>query len=96
MKRKGVKRKLAAEIRAVIKSRANERNLLLYASETELPGCFLDVNSYLLNQAAIVNALITAVGLIDPWRKPVYPFSGLVEAALEEYVSIMKSGGKKR
>lgn len=94
--RKGVKRKLAAEIRAVIKSRANERNLLLYASETELPGCFLDVNSYLLNQAAIVNALITAVGLIDPWRKPVYPFSGLVEAALEEYVSIMKSGGKKR
>lgn len=94
--RKEVKRKLAAEVKAVIKSRANERNLLLYATEEGAPGCFADVDRYLLNQAAIVNALITAVGLIDPWRKPAYPFSGLVEAALEEYLSIMKSGRKNR
>ncbi|WP_148561938.1 hypothetical protein [Pseudomonas syringae] len=94
--RKNVKRELAAEVKAFIKKRANERNLLLYASDTALPGCFPDVNRYLVNQAAIVNALITAVGLIDPWRKPEYPFSGIVEAALEEYVHIMKSGRKNR
>ncbi|MNJ42942.1 hypothetical protein D3C77_379260 [compost metagenome] len=93
--RKEVKRTLAAEVKAEIKSRANERNLLLYASDEGLPGCFPDVTAYLLNQAAIVNALITAVGLIDPWRKPQYEYSGLVEAVLEEYVSVMKSGGKR-
>lgn len=87
-----VKKNLAAEIKAVIKARANERNLLLYASDEGLPGCFPNAEAYLTNQAAIVNALITAVGLIDPWRKPKYSFSGLVEAALEEYVLIMKSG----
>lgn len=94
--RKEVKKKFAAEVKAVIKIRANERNLLLYASDEGLPGCFSNVDGYLLNQAAIVNALLTAVGLIDPWRKPAYPFSGVVAAALEEYVNIMKSGSKKR
>lgn len=92
--RREVKRKLAAEVKAQIKARANERNLLLYASDKGLPGCFPNVAGYLLNQAAIVNALITAVGLIDPWRKPGYPYSGLVEAVLEEYVSVMASSGK--
>lgn len=94
--RKQVKKEFSAEVKAVIKARANERNLLLYASDDGLPGCFPDVNAYLSNQAAIVNALITAVGLIDPWRKPDYPFSGLVEAALEEYVDIMRSGRKAK
>lgn len=93
--RKELKRELSAEIRGVIKDRANQRNHLLYASNDGLPGCFSDVNGFILNQAAIVNALITAVGLIDPWRKPKYRFSGLVEAALEEYVHIMSAGRRK-
>lgn len=90
--RENVKKKLAAEVKAVIKSRANERNLLLYASDEGLPGCFADVNQYLLNQAAIVHAIITSIGLIDPWRKPAYKHASLVEAVVEEYVEIMKSG----
>lgn len=91
-----VKRKLHSEVKSVIKSKANERNLLLYASDEALPGCFPDVQGYLLNQAAIVNALIMAIGLVDPWRKPEYEFSGLVQAVLEEYVAIMRSGRKKK
>ncbi|GLO14758.1 hypothetical protein PPUJ20028_33410 [Pseudomonas putida] len=91
-----VKKKLHSEVKGVIKSKANERNMLLYASDDSLPGCMRDVPGYLLNQAAIVNAVIMVIGLVDPWRKPDYRFSGLVEAVLEEYVAVMKSGRQKK
>lgn len=91
-----VKKKLHSEVKGVIKSKANERNLLLYASDDSLPGCMKDVPGYLLNQAAIVNAVILVIGLVDPWRKPDYRFSGLVEAVLEEYVAVMRSGRQKK
>lgn len=91
-----VKRKLHSEIKSEIKGKANARNLLLYATDKGLPGCFPNVPGYLLNQAAIVSAMIMVIGLVDPWRKPHYELSGLVQAVLEEYVAVMSSGRKQQ
>lgn len=90
-----LKHNLASEIKGAISTRANQRNLLLYASDNALAGQMPRITEYLENQAAIVNALLTAVGLIDPWRSPKYSHAGVVESAVLEFVSIMKSVNRK-
>lgn len=84
-----LEKKYIQEVHGVIKQRANLRNKLLYASDDAV---FVEIKScdaHLLNQLGIVCALLSAVALVDPWRKPNYPLSGIVESAVLELVRVM-------
>jgi len=86
-----LKQTLASEIKGAISVKANQRNLLLYASDKNLPGLIAKPEQYVINQAGIVNALLTAVGMVDPWCKPNYPHSEVVKSAVLEFVRIMRA-----
>ncbi len=89
--RKNISHEREAEIRGAIKSKANWRNTLLYASESSLPKSIINHHDFILNQAAIVLKLLVVVGLVDPWREPGYPKSNLVASVLNEYVRVMSN-----
>ena len=86
-----LRKKYAQEIRGAITVKANLRNSFLYASEEGLPKEFANCEGFILNQAAIVSALLLAVGLIDPWGPPKYQHAGLVVSAVSEFVRVMSS-----
>lgn len=79
-----------SEIRTLIDQRANLRNTLLYATPEGIPKPKGDVMAFIENQAGIVNSLLTALALIDPWRKPDYPNSGVVTVSIEVFADLMK------
>lgn len=55
-------------VRQVVKSRANERNELLYASAQGIPNVVGDLETHLRHRQRDVFALLTAYLLIDPYR----------------------------
>lgn len=72
-----------------IEGRANFRNKLLYATPAGIPGWRGSVDEFVLNQAGIVYSLLTAMALIDPWRKPNYEPSPVVTASISVFLEIM-------
>ncbi len=86
-----LKKKYIQEIRGAVELKANLRNQLLYASDSRIPGRINNHEQFVENQAAVVSALLTAVGLIDPWREPEYPLSGVVVSAISEFVRVMSA-----
>jgi len=79
-----------AGIKEKISKRANFRNTILYAAPNGLPRPKGDVSAFIANQAGVVNSLLTALALIDPWRKPKYPHSGVVISLIDVFAKIME------
>jgi len=89
-----LKKKYVQEVHGEILRKANLRNRLLYASDDAVPVGIKCCEAYLQNQLGIVSALLTTVALVDPWRKPNYPLSGIVESAVLELIRVMTSKKK--
>ncbi|WP_321837875.1 hypothetical protein [Pseudomonas kulmbachensis] len=79
-----------SEIRTLIEQRANLRNTILYATPKGVPKPVGNVNGFIENQIGIVNSLFTALALIDPWRAPKYPNSGIVTVSIEVFSALME------
>lgn len=79
-----------SEIRTLIEQRANLRNTILYATPEGVPKPAGNVNTFIQNQIGIVNSLFTALALIDPWRAPKYPNSGIVTVSIEVFSALMQ------
>lgn len=77
------------EIKRLIDQRANFRNTLLYATPEGVPEPAGDVKVFIDNQIGIVNHLLIALALIDPWRKPKYPLSEIVSVSIDVFVDLM-------
>ena len=78
-----------SEIRTMIEQRANLRNTILYATPEGVPQPTGNVKNFIENQIRIVNSLFTALALIDPWRAPEYPNSGIVTVSIEVFSDLM-------
>ncbi|MFJ2526252.1 hypothetical protein ACIOWB_24310 [Pseudomonas capeferrum] len=84
------------EIRRLIDQRANFRNTLLYATTEGIPKSDGDVKEFIENQIGLVNNLLMALALIDPWRRPDYPQSGIVSASIGVFVDLMDRVKKEK
>jgi len=84
------------EIRRLIDQRANFRNTLLYATPAGIPKPVGDVLGFINNQIGIVNHLLIALALIDPWRQPNYPLSGIVSVSIDVFVDLMDRVRKEK
>lgn len=78
-----------SEIRAHIDQRANFRNTILYATPAGIPKADGDVGAFINNQIGVVNSLLIALALIDPWRAPRHPKSGIVTVSIEVFIELM-------
>ncbi|MCU7240376.1 hypothetical protein [Pseudomonas peradeniyensis] len=79
-----------SEIKKLIEQRANFRNTMLYATPLGVPKSTGNVNSFINNQIGIVNSLLIALALIDPWRAPDYQKSGIVTASIKVFIDLME------
>jgi len=84
------------EIRRLIDQRANFRNTLLYATPAGIPKPAGDIIGFIDNQIGIVNHLLVALALIDPWRQPKYPLSGIVSVSIDVFVDLMDRVKKEK
>ncbi|RRV49537.1 hypothetical protein [Pseudomonas sp. p106] len=84
------------EIRRLIDQRANFRNTLLYATPAGIPKPAGDVKAFIDKQIGIVNHLLIALALIDPWRQPNYPLSGIVSVSIDVFVDLMNRVSKEK
>ncbi len=78
-----------SEIRTLIDQRANFRNTILYATPLGIPKPVGDVKAFINNQIGIVNSLLIALALIDPWRAPRHPKSGIVAVSIDVFIDLM-------
>lgn len=78
-----------SEIRGLIDKRANFRNTILYATPAGIPKPTGDVCAFINNQIGIVNSLLIALALIDPWQAPNHPKSEIVTVSIGVFVDLM-------
>lgn len=77
-------------VRKSIGERANFRNKILYATPDSMPSQSGDIEAYIMNQAGIVNALLIALALVDPWSGKKYPHSQVVVSLIDVFARMME------
>ncbi|MDY0836805.1 hypothetical protein [Pseudomonas sp. SED1] len=82
-------KKKLSQVKRAISSRANFRNKLLYATPQGPYRHKGDISQWVMNQAGIVNSLLIALALVDPWRKPEFPHSGIVIALIDVFLKLV-------
>ncbi|MNJ42183.1 hypothetical protein D3C77_371380 [compost metagenome] len=78
-----------SEIKKLIEQRANFRNMILYATPTGIPRVAGSIDDFINSQISIINSLLVALALIDPWRSPEYPKSGIVTVSIQVFSNLM-------